>query len=56
MEFITRGLFTPPCFYSLSLWEWVSVNSAKLSTIEQYAEAVGYNLEIKFTQKKVSNK
>ena len=33
-----------------------SVNSPKLSTIEQYAEAVGYNVEIKFTQKKSSNK
>ena len=33
-----------------------SVNSPKLSTIEQYAEAVGYNVEIKFTQKKVNNK
>ena len=29
-----------------------SVNSPKLSTIEQYANAVGYNVEIKFTPKK----
>ncbi len=28
-----------------------SINSPKLSTIEQYAEAVGYKVEIKFTPK-----
>ena len=32
-----------------------SVSSPKLSTIEQYAEAVGYNVEIKFTPKRVYN-
>ena len=29
-----------------------SANSPKLSTIEQYADAVGYNVEIKFIPKK----
>ena len=29
-----------------------SVNSPKLSTIEQYANAVGYDIEIKFTPRK----
>ncbi len=29
-----------------------SVNSPKLSTIEQYANAVGYDIEIKFTPKR----
>ena len=33
-----------------------SVNSPKISTIEQYAEAVGYNIEIKFTPKRAHNK
>ena len=33
-----------------------SINSPKISTIEQYAEAVGYNIEIKFTPKRVHNK
>ncbi len=28
-----------------------SINSPKLSTIEQYADAVGYDVEIKFTPK-----
>jgi len=28
-----------------------SINSPKLSTIEQYAHAVGYEIEIKFTPK-----
>ena len=29
-----------------------SINSPKLSTIEQYANAVGYDIEIKFTPKR----
>lgn len=29
-----------------------SVNSPKISTIEQYADAIGYDIEIKFTPKK----
>ncbi len=33
-----------------------SINSPKISTIEQYAEAVGYNIEIKFTPKRAHNK
>jgi len=33
-----------------------SVNSPKLSTIEQYADAVGYDVEIKFTPKRAHNK
>jgi len=28
-----------------------SINSPKLSTIEQYAHAIGYEVEIKFTRK-----
>ena len=32
-----------------------SINSPKISTIEQYAEAVGYNIEIKFTPKRAHN-
>jgi DNA-binding XRE family transcriptional regulator len=32
-----------------------SVNSPKLSTIEQYAQAVGYDIEIKFIPKKTHN-
>ena len=33
-----------------------SINSPKISTIEQYAEAVGYSIEIKFTPKRAHNK
>jgi len=33
-----------------------SVNSPKLSTIEQYANAVGYDVEIKFTPREASRK
>ena len=33
-----------------------SVNSPKLSTIEQYAQAVGYDVEITFVPKNVHNK
>jgi len=33
-----------------------SVNSPKLSTIEQYADAVGYDIEIKFTPKRAGGK
>ena len=33
-----------------------SINSPKISTIEQYAEAVGYDIEIKFTPKRAHNK
>ena len=33
-----------------------AVNSPKLSTIEEYAHAVGYDVEIKFVPKKVNNK
>jgi transcriptional regulator with XRE-family HTH domain len=33
-----------------------SVNSPKISTIEQYADAIGYNIEIKFIPKKSHNK
>jgi transcriptional regulator with XRE-family HTH domain len=33
-----------------------SVNSPKLSTIEQYADAIGYDIEIKFIPKKSSHK
>ena len=33
-----------------------SVNSPKISTIEQYADAIGYDIEIKFIPKKSHNK
>jgi len=33
-----------------------SVNSPKLSTIEQYAHAVGYDIEIRFVRKSTHNK
>ncbi len=33
-----------------------SVNSPKISTIEQYADAIGYDIEIKFIPKKAHNK
>lgn len=33
-----------------------SVNSPKLSTIEQYADVVGYDIEIKFIPKRAHNK
>ena len=33
-----------------------ATNSPKLSTIEQYADAVGYDIEIKFKPRKAHNK
>ena len=33
-----------------------SINSPKISTIEQYADAIGYDIEIKFIPKKSHNK